>query len=242
MIVLTALFLLSLVSGCTEKSAGMAGLSLAAPAKKQADHQVVIMLGREYGSHPAILDAVIDEYGLAATGGLVYRMLYPDSFTVNKKISLTLLSDAAALANTSTVITVGAPEGTVREIAKIRRNHPDMQIITLFPSDDLISVEAVSSLVIDSTSAGDLLADEKTEILPDAELCTLLLASVVFGEKNEPAVPPLTRLNAALETAKKIQKTAKTGPVWKFSSYIDNETNLRSWNHVVVGNVSGGVE
>lgn len=228
--------------GCNEKKSADAIDLPDLFSKKTSDHQVVVMLGSDYSNRLELLDGLVSQYGIAGSGGMVLRLLYPDSFTVNKKISFAKLSEAAASPLTTIIVTVGAPEGTVLQLAKIRNSYPQMQIISLLPMDEGIQLEAVSSLVIDYTGSGSLLSEENLAVLPDIELGLLIFAAVLSGEKIDESLSPLVRMSNALDSAKRILKLNNTGSLWKFSAYVDPETNLRSRNHLLLETGKGNAK
>lgn len=229
--------------GCLQKNAEVTGSLVLASAKnpirKGADHQVVVLLGSEYAAREAVLAPLIAEYGLAGSDGMAVILRYPESFAENKRVSFSALSAAASMPKTTVIVTIGAPEGTARELAKIRKDHEKMHIITLFPFDESISTEAVSSLVVDSPVSDDVPEGESAVMLSDADIGVLLLASVLFGESFDEKKSPLLRMTESLEAARKIVRLKKADANWKLSSCIDTGTNLRSWNHVSFERISG---
>lgn len=223
--------------------APQAAAAPAAPAKmfrKIADHQVLVLLGPDYADRPEILAPIIEEYGLAGSGGMILQLRYPDSFTVDKKIRLSILSDTAQLPSATVLLTVGSPEGFVRELVKIRASKPEMRIISLFSADEVLPLEGVSSLVLDYAQAGELLAEENTAVLSDPDLSVLVLAAILSGEERDAALSPIEGLAVALDASRRILKSKASGSGWKFAAYIDPDTNLRSRNHVILELPSGG--
>lgn len=215
-----------------------------APRHRAADHQVLVMLGPTYASRPAILDGLISEYGLAGSGGMTFRLYYPDSFKDGSKTRLSILSERASDPSVTIVVTVGAPEGTVRELAKIREARPDVRVVTLFPDDDILPSESVSTLLVNLPEAGELLADEGASAasgsIDDAALGMLILASVLAEEKPVATEAPLARLTACLETARTLLRLRKDETRFALAPYVDPDTGLRSRNHLVVAR--GGAE
>lgn len=220
-------------TGCNGNTIMHSVSQQASVSKKIAGKQIIVMLGNDYAVRPTILASLITKYGDARTGGLILPMYYPQSFIVDKRLRLSLLSDAVEKTASSIVVTVGAPEGTVRELAKIRNSHPEMQIISIFSLDEIFPVEAVSSLVLDSPISSDLLAAESSTVISDAEIEVLILAAVLSAEETDIKAPALERFTYSLETAKSVLKQNKVGSDWKFSAFVDTETNLRSANHLV---------
>jgi len=277
------LMLAGAMTGCNGKLSGspvtaVLGAVAEASGKNsghpQAGHRVIVLLGPDFAARPAVLEPLIAEYGLASNAeatatekvGMLLPMKYPENFTEGKRVRLSMLTDAARSFGTTIVVTVGAPSGTVNELTKIRNTNPDMQIISLFPTEDAFPVEAVSDLVIDCAGSGDLLADEKTLAVSDADLAYLLFGAVLSGEpalNDKPAgkpadkqadatgstdtaaaaaetVPsPMSKFIGSLDIARRLMKQKSLGTDWKIDCFTDPATNLRCRNHVVIGSLSG---
>ncbi len=236
-------------SGCSasadKKAVSAAALSASiVPSKvsrKQVDHQVLILVGPEYTARTSILAPIFEEFGVADSGGMVIQMQYPESFIIDKKIRLSVFSETAKEPTVTVVVTVGAPEGIVRELMKIRAARPEMQIMSLFSADEVLPVEAVSNLVLDYAQAGELLAAENTAVLSDTDLTVLILAAVLSGEESDSSIAPLDRLVVSLDASRRILKLKTAGAGWKIVPYVDPETNLRSRNHLVLQVPTGGI-
>lgn len=217
------------------------------PRHRDADHIVVVMLGEDYVGRPAILDALVTEYGLSGFGGMVLRLDYPESFKEGSRTRLAVLAERASDPSVTVVLALGAPEGTVRELNKIRANAPGTKILNLFPLDETLPCEAVSDLVADYPSPDELLADENatppagSSLLDDGSLAQLMLASVLAWDGTSPGAP-VELLSASLETARDLMKLKKNAAVWKLAPWVDPDTGLKSRNHLVVSCEKGPSE
>lgn len=236
----------------------------------RSGHRVIVLLGPDFTARSAVLDPLIAEYGLASKAeatatekvGMLLPMKYPENFTEGKRVRLSMLTDEARSSGTTIVVTVGAPSGTVNELTKIRKTNPDMQIISLFPTEDAFPVEAISDLVIDYSGSGDLLADEKILAISDADLAYLLFGAVLSGEPalvdkpaDKPAVAtgstdtpaavaetvpsPMSKFIGSLDIARRLMKQKSLGTDWKIDCFTDPATNLRCRNHVVISSPAG---
>lgn len=216
---------------------GPAKITVRKPRHGPADHRVVVMLGEEYASRPRLLEPLYAEYGIAGFGGMVVPLSWPGSFLVEKRPRLSVLSEIAREPDTTILVTVGAPEGTVRELEKIRNTRPGMKILTLFPLDEPLPVEAVSDLVLDFKASDQPLADENAPsgpLLDDSSMGVILLALALAGEDLSSGVSPLDAVSGALDRAGSLARQKKEVSGWSFSSYVDPETGLRSRNHLVL--------
>jgi len=231
-------FFAALMAGCGAPAEKTAAAEVAAPparmVRKQADHQVLVLLGPDYADRSGILEPIIEEFALASSGGMILPLAYPASFTVDKKIRLSVLSDTAKLPAVTVVVTLGAPEGMVRELTKIRAARPDMRIMSLFSADEVLPLEAVSTLVLDYAQAGELLAEENTSVISDTDLSVLVLAAMLAAEETDASIAPLDRLVVSLDAARRVLKQKNAGTGWNFASFVDADTNLRSRNHVIL--------
>jgi hypothetical protein len=237
-----------ILSGCAGKSdqpvAGVDGKPSAAdvhkPRHRAADHQVVVMLGPDYASRPEILDGLISEFGLSGSGGMVVKFLYPEDFKEGKQVHLSKLTAAAKIPEATVLVTVGAPEGTIYELNRIRAARPDIKIVSLFANDDAIPVEAVSDIMVENATSGELLASENTDFTPPDGIDVLLLASVLAAEDKDSSVEPLAGLTTSMDTARNFLKRKGACNDWNFSDYVDPDTNLRSRTRLVLATAAAG--
>lgn len=213
-----------------------------APRHKPADHRILVMLGPDFTGKPAVVSEMADEYGLLDSAipespGMMTVLTWPDSFMVEKHARLSVLKTAADDPAVTIVVTIGAPEGTVRELTRIRAARPDIRIVTIFAEDDALPLEAVSDFVVDRVLPEGVLADENASAsagLSDDESGLLLLGSTLSAEEKDLTVPPLARLTLGLDTARGLSKQRRLGSDWVLASFIDPDTGLRSRNHLTV--------
>lgn len=226
------------------------------PRKRASDHKVIVMLGEEYAKRPAILDPLVAEYGLSGYGGMTVPLKYPESFTVNSRVRLSALAEHAAVSGVTVVVTVGAPEGTVEELEKIRAINPSMRIVTLFPFDEILPVEAVSDIVAMNPRDDALLSDEGASnaslSADDVSLGLLVLASALSvdaapasgplaSKADDQAAPvtPQVALATAISSAADAMKLGKNAASWAVSPWTDPDTGLKSRKNLTVSFARG---
>ncbi|HNY21639.1 MAG TPA: DUF3798 domain-containing protein [Treponemataceae bacterium] len=209
------------------------------PRHRENDHKVVVLTGPEFASKQEILDALISEYGLDGLGGMVVPMQYPESFMDGKKMVMSKLSEAVAAPGVTTLVTVGAPEGVVRELLKIRAHFPDLRIASLFTQDEMLQVELASDLTLEYAPAGDILADENATAMPAADVDALILAATLALEDPDKSIAPLQRLQTSLDAARGFLKRKTAGSAWKIDAWLDPDTNLRSRVRLVLSDGGG---
>jgi hypothetical protein len=192
------------------------------------------------------------EYGIAGAGGMTVKLLYPDSFKVSGIARISVLADRAAESGVTIIVTVGAPEGTVNVLNRIRAANPSIKIVSLFPLDDALSVEAVSDIVADYPVPKEILSSENAAAasssvpgsagsVNDSSLGLLVLASVL-AEEGPSSDAPQARLAASLETARSLMKMKKTDASWNLSPWADPDTGLKSRNHLLLEYKGGSQE
>ncbi len=205
----------------------LASAAASATAKKRPRHaldgrHVAILAGEAYADK-ASFSALEDEYGLVGDGGM---LLFADSV---KEV----VEDSALTA----IIAVGAPERTARALESLRSARPDVAIVSVFPSDEVLSVEAVSTLVIDVPVASEILAGETgtpMEAISGKDLSFLLLAAALYAELPAGDALPPAKFEAALELARKAARNPVAARDWKISQFVDTDSGLKALNHLVI--------
>ena len=87
------------------------------------------------------------------TPGLIKILVYPQDFTVSGKVRITSLYTILKDENPAGLVTLGAPEGLCNAIAKLEDSQENSvlpyPVIQLFPQDNILGAEAVSTIVLD---------------------------------------------------------------------------------------------
>ncbi len=229
------------VSSVTPSSSS-AQTTLRAARHRAADHEVVVFLGEDYANRPLVLESLISEYGIMGEGGMVTVLRYPDSLKVNGAIRFSALSEQVNKPGVTAVVAIGGPDGTVRELSKIRAANPSIRVVSLFSYEDSLSVEAASDIAVDVPAPVDALANESaaTSPLDDTALGVLVLASVLAADGSREAAP-LDALSGAVVNADALLKLKNSAPKMCFAPWVDVDTGLKSRNHLVLV-VSGVVQ
>lgn len=226
----------------TESSANADEKVTRKPRHRENDHKVVALTGPDFAGNAEILEALISEYGLDGAGGMVIPMRYPESFTQDGKIALSKLSDAVSAPGVTTLVTVGAPEGVVRELLKIRARFPNLKIASLFTQDEMLKVELASDLTVEYAPSGDILADENATAMPASDVDVLILAATLAVEEPDKSIAPLQRLQTSLDAARGFIKRKTAGASWKLEAWLDPDTNLRSRVRLVLTDGGGSAQ
>lgn len=201
--------------------------------RKPENRRIVVALGTSWTNRPVILKHLFAEYGTISSGGIVQILTYPEDFLVDGRVRLSILTAAASDVLVDTLITLGMPEGTVRELSRLHASRPEIHIITLFPEDEALQVEAASEFVLEQAVSTELLAVESNSALSDSDVSFLLLVAA-FVSENKGETSPLVNIEKAIEKGRQITREKKAAKEWKFLSRIDPDTGLKARNHVLL--------
>ena len=193
------------------------------PRRKHEGYTVLLVTGPAYASGEGLPAHLLGEYGDGENGGML--------------VTADNLKATESLPEGSVILTLGAREGTARDLARLRDRVPGLRIVSIFPLDEPLQVESLSDLVIDRITPSGILADEQAaaqESLSVPDLSFLLLVAAL--SVDIPEVPPLPekRLTEALARARSNARLRNAGSTWTFAPWVDPETGLRSGNHCVL--------
>ena len=198
--------------------------------------RVCVIFGYGFNSPESVekfTELLGEHYGLENDGGLIFSLIYPDSFKHGAKAYATEL--AAALTGTDKdlagIIILGAPENTHTAFAKLQDfwelNIP-YPIYALFPQDDVLGLESTCDFVLDKEQPTDLTGDIAPEetvsqiILEAPEVLTDCIDYML--EIEGPFVKDST-------LPKHIQQMLKNK---KIHHYVDPESGIQSINHFIL--------
>ena len=198
--------------------------------------RVCVIFGYDFNSPEAVekFTALLGErYGLEGDGGLIYTLIYPDSFKHGAKGYGSEL--AAILTGTDKdlagIIILGAPENTHSAFAKLQdfwEMGVPYPIYALFPQDDVLGLESTCDFVLDKEQMTDLTGDIAPEetvseiILEAPEVLTDCIDYML--EMEGPFVKDST-------LPKHITQMLKNK---KIHHYVDPESGIQSINHFVL--------
>lgn len=198
--------------------------------------RVCIIFGYGFNSPEAVekfTTLLGEHYGLESDGGLIYTMIYPDSFKHGAKGYATELSTALTSTDRDLagIIVLGAPENTHTAFAKLQdfwEMGVPYPIYALFPQDDVLGLESTCDFVLDKEQVTDLTGDIAPEetvsqiILEAPEVLTDCIDYML--EIEGPFVKDST-------LPKHITQMLKNK---KIHHYVDPESGIQSINHFVL--------
>ncbi len=203
------------------------------PARKKADHRVVLFLGEGYTARAEVLAAAAREYGLVSEGGLLEVIRYPEDTLVSGRVRLSLVRDLLNAEDISALVALAPPELLGRQLAEsgVLGVRPSVSIL---PEGDALVAQAGYTLVVDLASTAEVLTDEQSLTLSDADLSFLVCTAVTAVEKFQSGDQPVDMLVTALNGSARMADRKKDtwAPVPQY--YTDPGTGLRARNHLLV--------
>lgn len=207
----------------------------AAESPQKTENRIVVVFGYGYTDSPFYentLSLLETHFGLDKGDGLILPLAFPRDFNyegVSGRISS--LPDIIQGKKIKALIVLGAPEGAHRSLAVIQdRSLTDpsysFPVLSLFPQDDVLGIEAGSHAVIDFAPFGSGQAMGEEAGLQHLDLIPSILLLAI---KKAPEFPQTA-------SSVQIQSFIKSmlGSSWQTELSIDPETSLRSKNHFLI--------
>jgi len=181
----------------------------------------------------SILDELASRYGLAENGGLIYPLIYPESFKHGTKgyVNDFLLELEDSDLELCGVITLGAPDRTHNTLAKFQdfwKQDVPYPVIALYPQDDVLGIEATCDIVVDKAQAVDMtgaMLEESNDSIDVKDVESVICDVLDYVL----CAPSAFAIDSNLQ--KHVQQMFKNR---KIHRYLDPETGLQSVNHFVL--------
>lgn len=196
--------------------------------------RICVLFGYDFNS-PETVDSLTallaKNFGLDEDGGLIYPLVYPNSFKHGAKAYSNdffqeLQSDDKDFCG---VILLGAPDQTHKALAKNQdkweQNIP-YPVFALFPQDDVLGIEATCDVVLDKGQTAELahiMEESAAQVIPEAP--DILIDAVNY----------MLALSRPLDADTTVQNhVSQMFKNQKIHHYADPETGLQSINHFVL--------
>lgn len=223
----------------------------------QTNKRVLVMLGYDFNDAETsnnYLYILKDRFGLDSEGGLIYPVIFPDSFKHGTKSYVSdfkeILKSEFKETDLIGVIILGAPEQTHRVLENLQDEDAlYFPVFALFPQDENFGMEATCDLIIDKSQK---VTDNQ---IPDAEegvnqlvaLAPEVLINSIeyFLILNEMNVTTSDRelegealegkiIEGFPQDSSMINHVARILKGHTFSNYIDQDTGISAYNHFVI--------
>ncbi len=198
--------------------------------------RVCVIFGYDFNSEEAVekfTELLGARYGLESEGGLIYTIVYPESFKHGAKGYASEL--ASMLTGTDKdlagIIILGAPENTHTAFAKLQdfwEMGVPFPIYALFPQDDVLGLEATCDFVLDKEQMTDLTGD----VAPEETVSQIILeAPEVLTDCIDYMLEMEGPFVKDSSLPKHITQMLKNK---KIHHYVDPESGIQSINHFVL--------
>lgn len=197
--------------------------------------RICVLYGYGFNDEETVtkLQAMLEQrYGLDDDDGLIYSLVYPDSFKHNGRSYssefYSILSESEK--DFAGIVILGAPETTHIALGRLQ-DFWDMNIpypiIALFPQDDVLGLESTCDIVIEKAQKSEVTEEieEETSSVADDMVTTILKNTIDYVLTLNGPIPKTTDLQIHA------QQMLKNDTVTK---YTDPDTGLKSINHFVL--------
>lgn len=198
--------------------------------------RICVIFGYDFNSEEIVTQyktMLSQKYGLEEDGGLIYPLVYPESFKHGGKSYFSELY--SILCETEIdfagIVILGAPDTTHIAFEKVQdfwEGNVPYPIIALFPQDDIAGLESACDIILDKSQKAEI----SGTIAPEEVVSELIKEA---PEILNQTIDYILTLNGSLEKNTDLQVHA--GQMFKgkkIVNYIDPETGIKSVNHFVL--------
>ncbi|MGP1440649.1 MAG: hypothetical protein ACTTJ3_07925 [Treponema sp.] len=205
---------------------------------RELDMKVLVILGQDYYKKSNILDCLNSEYSALSIKENVSVLGY-DSFEMKDFLRLKVIIEKIEELKPSVVISLGLPEGAGKYLLQAVNNDKSMVVISAFPMEEILKLEAASDIVFDFELPDVLLNQEHDFYIAESEVSLVLLSSFLASErikkhgKNSSVLPIEDAIEAFKEAEQKMEE--KMGfNVYTLKPYIDSDLGMASYNYIII--------
>jgi hypothetical protein len=178
---------------------------------------------------------------------IVLPLTYPSDFMVGSVGRISSLYKILDENQVCALILLGAPERTYAVLGKLRDGwgqSTGYPVISFFPQDDVLAMEAECDLVIDAVGEVESESELESEIAaadgkgsdPSArnidDIPDILINALDYVLSQK--IPPDRTNPAAAAAAYATEAANLMGTKWKSLPYVDTESGLHSVNHFII--------
>lgn len=208
-------------------------LSLPTQTWHKSNQTAVVVFGYGYNDEEfvnSMEEKLYADYGNYHDNGHLLCLVYPDDFKHGSKAYISDLANILSDKEPSSIVILGAPEGTYKAIARLQDSYNGIlpcPVISLFSQDEVVPMEDSADFVVDKaqkTEIDGMVAAESTADFVK-EVPEYLERSLKLADISE---SPFAKDAKLFDIVKMITGSAK------ISRYSDPDTGLISINHFVL--------
>ncbi|MEL3907352.1 MAG: hypothetical protein P1P65_10085 [Treponema sp.] len=209
--------------------------------KKELAPSILFVFGKDFFMYADLFAHINERYDSASLKEKISIISYNDMTVKTKQPRFALITEQLAARPADAVITLGIPEGGARILRTVKEQYPDLPVITLLPVEEILPLEAYSTIVADFELPDSLLESDRAVDIPAQDLQILMLAAVLTAEQMAelPEQTPFQRFSRAVNTAAALTAPSagqKQDFPYTVKPYKDPELNIYSFNYLIVSN------
>lgn len=200
--------------------------------------KVLVILGQDYYKKNNILDCLNSEYSPSSIKENVSILGY-DSFEMKDFLRLKVIIEKIDSFAPDVVISLGLPEGGGKYLLQAVSENKNMIVISAFPMEEILKLEAASDIVFDFELPDVLLNQEHDFYIADSEISLVLLSSFLASERikehgKASSILPIEDAKEAFKNAEQKMEENMGHNVYTLKPYIDSDIGMASYNYIII--------
>jgi hypothetical protein len=200
--------------------------------------KVLVILGQDYYKKSNILECLNTEYSTSSIKENVNVLSY-DSLEMKDFLRLKLIIEKIEEIAPNVVISLGLPEGAGKYLLQAVNNDKNMIVISAFPMEEILKLEAASDIVFDFELPDVLLNQEHDFYITDSEVSLVLLSSFLASERikkhgKNSSILPIEDAKEAFKEAEQKMEDKMGFNIYTLKPYIDSDIGMASYNYIII--------
>lgn len=200
--------------------------------------KVLVILGEDYYKNTKVLECLNTEYSSASIKENVSILSY-DAFQMKDFLRLKLITEKIEEVKPEVIVSLGLPEGAGKYLLKAVNDDKSMVVISAFPMEEILKLEAASDIVFDFELPDVLLNQEHDFYITDSEISLVLLSSFLASERirehgKHSSVLPIEDAKEAFKDAEQNIEEKMGHNVYTLKPYVDSDIGMASYNYIII--------
>jgi len=200
--------------------------------------KVLVILGEDYYKKTNILECLNAEYSSSSIKENVSVLGY-DSFEMKDFLRLKVIIEKIEEIKPDVVISLGLPEGGGKYLLQAVNSDKSMVVISAFPMEEILKLEAASDIVFDFELPDVLLNQEHDFYITDSEVSLVLFSSFLASERikkhgKSSSVLPIEDAKDAFKEAEQKMEDKMGHNLYTLKPYIDSDIGMASYNYIII--------
>jgi len=205
---------------------------------RELDMKVLVILGQDYYKKTNILDCLNVEYSQSSIRENVSVLGY-DAFEMKDFLRLKVIIEKIEEVKPNVVISLGLPEGAGKYLLQAVNNDKNMVVISAFPMEEILKLEAASDIVFDFELPDVLLNQEHDFYITESESSLVLLSSFLASERirkhgKSSSILPIEDAKEAFKEAEHNMEEKMGHNIYTLKPYVDSDIGMASYNYIII--------